>query len=68
MMITFQDRIAWAFKRENKRRADTGEPRLTKKDLWEAANKTSASASHWFGGANGADLDTCVLIAPSDLR
>ena len=31
MMITFQDRIAWAFKRENKRLADEGKPRLTKK-------------------------------------
>lgn len=63
-MMLFRDRIQSAFTDENSRRKESGEPRLTKTDLWKAADVTSASATFWFNGDNGADLDTCMKIAP----
>jgi len=62
-MENFQKRLLRAFAREQQRRSDAGEPRLTKTELWKAAGASSAAASHWFSGANGADLDTCLKIA-----
>lgn len=62
--MTFQERIALAFKTEQARRSDAGTPRLTKTELWKAAGATSAAATHWFNGSNGMDLDTCVRVAP----
>lgn len=63
-MNTFQERLVFAFRRENERRLIAGEPRLTKTDLWKAAEASSAAATHWFSGANGADLSTCVKLSP----
>lgn len=63
-MATFQMRIQKAFSEEVKRRNDSGEPRLTKSDLWRAAGLTSGAASQWFNGSNGASLDACMKIAP----
>jgi len=62
-METFQERLIFAYKRESNRRAGAGEKRLTKTELWKAAGSSSASASHWFSGANGADLDTCLKLS-----
>lgn len=62
--MTFQARITTAFNEENARRKAEGEPRLTQTDLWKAAGRTSAAATFWFRGSNGADLDTCMKIAP----
>lgn len=62
--MLFRDRIQSAFKDENARRKEMGESRLTKTDLWKAAGLTSASATFWFNGDNGADLDTCMKISP----
>lgn len=63
-MATFQMRIAKAFSEEVQRRKDAGEPRLLKTHLWKAAGVSSAAATHWFSGENGADFDVCVKIAP----
>lgn len=63
-MMLFRDRIESAFKEENVRRKEAGEPRLTKTDLWKAAKLTSAAATFWFDGTNAADMDTCMKIAP----
>lgn len=62
--MLFKDRIQTAFAEENRRRKTEGKPRLTKTDLWKAAGTTSAAATFWFNGSNGADLDTCLKIAP----
>lgn len=61
--MSFQKRISLAFQTESDRRADAGEPRLTKTELWKAAGATSGAATHWFNGSNGMDLDTCVKAA-----
>lgn len=63
-MTTFQNRIAKAYKAEQARRLASGEPRLTKTKLWQAAGATSAATTHWFNGSNAANLDTCYAIAP----
>lgn len=62
--MSFQKRIIASFDAENRRRKESGEPRLTKTDLWRAAGVTSAAATFWFKGDNAADLDTCLKIAP----
>lgn len=62
--MTFQERITQAFKEEAARRADAGEPRLTKTDVWKAADASSGAATHWFNGSNGMDLATCMKVAP----
>lgn len=62
--MLFRDRISSAFDDENRRRKAADLPRLTKTDLWKAADLTSAAATFWFSGDNGADLDTCMKIAP----
>lgn len=62
--MSFQKRIIASFEAENRRRKESGEPRLTKTDLWRAAGVTSAAATFWFKGDNAADLDTCLKIAP----
>lgn len=62
--MTFHARINTAFQEENNRRKAEGSPRLTKTDLWKAAGVSSSAATFWFDGTNGADLDTCVKIAP----
>lgn len=62
--MTFQERIKLAFAEAAARRADAGLPRLTKTDLWKAADASSGAASHWFNGSNGMDLATCVKVAP----
>jgi hypothetical protein len=63
-MNTFRDRITQAFNLEQERRIWEGSPKLTKTHLWKAAKLSSAAASHWFQGSNGADLHVCRLIAP----
>lgn len=63
--MTFQERLKLAFAEEAARRADAGEPRLTKTDIWKAADASSGAATHWFSGANGMDLATCVKVAPT---
>ncbi|CAM4270708.1 Peptidase S24/S26A/S26B/S26C domain-containing protein [Bordetella tumbae] len=63
-MLLFKDRIQAAFNEENHRRKAEEAPRLTKTDLWKAAGMTSAAATFWFDGSNGADMDTCMKIAP----
>lgn len=63
-MSTFQERLTLAYNRENNRRREAGEERLTKTMLWKTAGLTSSAASHWFSGENAADMDTCKLIAP----
>ncbi|MFY3302605.1 S24 family peptidase [Achromobacter xylosoxidans] len=62
--MAFQDRITLAFETEAARRAASGERRLTKTELWKAVGATSAAATHWFNGANGMDLASCVKAAP----
>ncbi len=62
--MTFQERITQAFNEEAARRADAGEPRLTKTDVWKAAGASSGAATHWFNGSNGMDLATCMKVAP----
>lgn len=62
--MTFQERINLAFKKEQARRLDAGEPRLTKTLVWRSAGATSAAATHWFNGSNGMDLATCMKVAP----
>lgn len=62
--MTFQKRITQAFNEEAARRADAAEPRLTKTDLWKAAGASSGAATHWFNGANGMDMATCIKVAP----
>lgn len=62
--MTFQKRITQAFNDEAARRADAAEPRLTKTDLWKAAGASSGAATHWFSGANGMDMATCLKVAP----
>ena len=62
--MTFQERITKAFNDEQARRASSGEPRLTRTDLWKAAGLSSGAATHWFNGTNGADLHVCQKIAP----
>jgi len=62
--MNFQNRITAAFNEENRRRKEAGERRLTKTDLWKEAGLTSASATFWFSGVNGADLHICAKIAP----
>lgn len=62
--MTFQKRITQAFNEEASRRADADEPRLTKTDLWKAANASSGAATHWFNGSNGMDMATCMKVAP----
>ena len=61
--MSFQERISLAFQNEADRRADAGEHRLTKTELWKAVGATSGAATHWFNGSNGMDLDTCVKAA-----
>ena len=61
--MTFQDRITQAFEEEAARRADAGESRLTKTDIWKAADATSGAATHWFNGSNGMDMATCMKVA-----
>lgn len=63
-MSTFQDRITLAFNKERERRMGEKGKRLTYTELWKAAGASSAAATHWFDGSNGADLATCFLIAP----
>lgn len=63
-MLLFKDRIQTAFNEENHRRKAEGAPRLTKTDLWKTAGMTSAATTFWFDGSNGADMDTCMKIAP----
>ena len=63
-MSTFHERFVQAFDAEVARRRKNNEPRLTKTMVWKAANSSSAAFSHWYGGANGMDLDTCVLVSP----
>jgi phage repressor protein C with HTH and peptisase S24 domain len=62
--MTFQERIKQAFEEEAARRADAGEPRLTKTDIWKAAGASSGAATHWFNGSNGMDMATCMKVAP----
>ncbi|MGB3271100.1 MAG: S24 family peptidase [Rhodanobacter sp.] len=62
--MNFQARITTAFQEENRRLKEAGGPRLTKTHLWQAAKVTSAAVTFWFSGANAADLDTCMKIAP----
>lgn len=62
--MLFKDRIEIAFNEENHRRKAEEVPRLTKTDLWKAAGMTSAAATFWFDGSNGAGMDTCMKIAP----
>ncbi|AVJ30183.1 S24 family peptidase [Achromobacter spanius] len=62
--MTFQERIKQAFEEEAARRADAGEPRLTKTDIWKAADASSGAATHWFNGSNGMDMATCMKVAP----
>lgn len=62
--MTFQDRIHKAFTVEQARRRSVGKKALTKTELWTAVGATSAAATHWFSGANGMDLDTCIKAAP----
>lgn len=61
--MTFQERIQRAFAKEQARRLDAGEPRLTKTELWKAAGLSSSAVSNWFMGRNAADFDVCVVIA-----
>jgi len=61
--MTFQERIKQAFDEEAARRADAGEPRLTKTDIWKAADASSGAATHWFNGSNGMDMATCMKVA-----
>ncbi|MCW3151925.1 phage repressor protein [Achromobacter spanius] len=61
--MTFQERIKQAFEEEAARRADAGEPRLTKTDVWKAADASSGAATHWFNGSNGMDMATCMKVA-----
>lgn len=63
-MSTFQDRLMHAFAVENHRRLLAGEPKLTKTDLWKAAGRSSGAVTHWFSGANSADMEACLKIAP----
>jgi len=63
-MSTFQERLEKAFKREQDRRTAEGMRKLTKTDIWKAAGASSGAATHWFSGANGMDLDTCMKVAP----
>lgn len=63
MTNTLQSRLIFAFKREADRRSVAGEPRLTKTDIWKAADASSGAATHWFNGANGMDLVTCVKVS-----
>jgi SOS-response transcriptional repressor LexA len=63
-MSTFHDRLLLAYAREQARRKEAGEKRLTYTDIWTAAETTSGAATHWFKGVNGMDLDTCVKVAP----
>ncbi|CAB3905553.1 hypothetical protein LMG2828_04729 [Achromobacter piechaudii] len=62
--MTFQERIKQAFEEEAARRADAGEPRLTKTDIWKVAGASSGAATHWFNGSNGMDMATCMKVAP----
>ncbi|WP_323017369.1 S24 family peptidase [Castellaniella sp.] len=62
--MNFQARITAAFQEENRRLKEVGGPHLTKTHLWQAAKVTSAAVTFWFNGANAADLDTCMKIAP----
>jgi len=62
--MTFQERIKQAFEEEAARRVDAGEPRLTKTDVWKAADASSGAATHWFNGSNGMDMATCMKVAP----
>lgn len=62
--MTFQERIKQAFEEEAARRADAGEPHLTKTDIWKAADASSGAATHWFNGSNGMDMATCMKVAP----
>ncbi|MGV2894194.1 S24 family peptidase [Achromobacter sp. AGC78] len=62
--MTFQERIKQAFEEEAARRSDAGEPRLTKTDIWKAADASSGAATHWFNGSNGMDMATCMKVAP----
>jgi hypothetical protein len=63
-MTTFQDRFKPAFDAEVKRRAEAGEPKLTKTMVWKAAKASSGAFTQWYDGTTGAKLDTCFLIAP----
>lgn len=63
-MSTFQERFSQSFDAEVRRRMEAGEPRLTKTMVWKAAGASSGAFTHWYGGANGMDLDTCFLVAP----
>lgn len=63
-MSTFLERLEKAYKREQDRRSACGLKKLTKTDIWKAAGASSGAATHWFSGANGMDLGTCVKVAP----
>lgn len=62
--MNIQERITLAYKREDERRRDNGERRLTKTELWKAAGVSSGAATQWFTGAVGMALETCMKVAP----
>lgn len=64
LRMNLQDRITLAYKREDERRRDMGEKRLTKTELWKAAGVSSGAATQWFTGPGGMALETCMKVAP----
>jgi len=62
-MKTFQDRFIHAFMREQERRLVAGEQKLTKTDVWKAAEASSGAFSQWFDGTTGMRLSTCFKVS-----
>lgn len=62
MTYKFNQRLLFAFNRENDRRLSNGEKRLLYKDVWGAAGATSGAATPWFNGTNKMALDTCWKV------
>jgi hypothetical protein len=63
-MNTFKDRFKLAIDTETQRRADAGEPKLTKTMVWKAAGATSGAYTQWADGSTSMTLDRCFLVAP----
>jgi phage repressor protein C with HTH and peptisase S24 domain len=63
-MSALYERLGFAFKREQERRKNAGEPKLTRTMLWKAAGVTSGAYSQWQNGNTGMTLDNCFGIAP----
>jgi len=63
-MSTFQERFSSSYDAEERRRRESGEPKLTKTMIWAAAGATSGAFAGWYSGTSVMTLDKCFRVAP----